>query len=326
MNHVLVTGATGCVGSNLTIELLRRGYNVRAFHRTTSNTLTLQDVDVERCIGDTRDKESLRRSMKGCDTVFHTAAIVSFWRRQHAEQLDINVNGTRNVVELCLELGIEKLVHTSSIAALGFRTDGKYIDETTQYNWKMKPGYKYSKYRSELEALKGVEQGLNAIIVNPTVIIGPRDVHFHGGQIVRDSVRRRVLFYVVGGMNVVSVHDVVAGHLAAAERGRTGERYILGGWNLTFKEILNLAAHVLGGKAPPVKVPTRLARGVGHAVEFVSTLTNTQPWVTAELLTNIGSNHWCSIEKAKRELGYMPSPIEHAMLEAYHWYVENGLL
>ena len=326
MKVVLVTGATGCVGSNLAIELLRRGYAVRAFHRETSNTLTLRDVAVEHAIGDVRDKESLRKVMRGSDTVFHTAAIVSFWKKRHAEQFDINVNGTRNVVELCIELGVRKLVHTSSIAALGFRTDGRSIDETTEYNWGTQHGYKYSKHRSEREVLNGVGLGLNATIVNPSVIIGPRDVNVHGGQIVRDIARGRIPLYVEGGMNVVGVHDVVKGHIAAAERGRSGEQYILGGSNMTFKEVFDLAARVLHGKAPTVEVPVWLARAVGNAVEFLGSVTNTKPWITSELLATIGSNNWYSIEKAKRELDYCPAPIEDAMEEAYEWYAENGMI
>lgn len=280
----------------------------------------------EHCIGDTRDKESLRTAMRGCDIVFHTAAIVSFEKRRHTEQRDVNVNGTRNVVELCIESGIQKLVHTSSVAALGFRTDGQFVDETTEYNWGRRFGYKYSKHLSEREVFKGVEQGLDAVIVNPSVIIGPRDVYFHGGQIIRDIVRGRIPIYVRGGMNVVGVPDVVEGHLAAAERGRSGERYILGGWNMTFKEVFDLAARLLGGKAPLLKVPTLLAKGVGNIVEFLSNLANTKPWITTELLATIGSNNWYSIDKAQRELGYKASPIEEAMREAYLWYKENGML
>jgi dihydroflavonol-4-reductase len=326
MNTILVTGATGCVGSNLTVELLHRGYTVRAFHRSGFSRLTLKDVDVEHVIGDVRDKSILRRAMQGCDTVFHTAAIVSFERRRHEEQFDINVNGTRNVVELCLKLGVQKFVHTSSVAALGFRTDGTYIDETTEYNWGTRLGYRYSKHRSELEVFKGIERGLNAVILNPSVIIGPRDVYVHGGQIVRDIVRGLIPVYVGGGTNVVGVQDVVAGHIAAAERGRIGERYILGGWNMTFKELFDCAAIALSGRAPFIKAPVWLAKAVGHAAEFIGNVTQTKPLITAEMLATIGKNNWQSIEKAKRELGYNPGPIQEAMRQAYQWYRQNGML
>jgi len=326
MKVVLVTGATGCVGSNLVVELLRRGCSVRAFHRQNSDAVTLKDIPVEHVLGDVRDAEPLRKAMRGCDTVFHTAAIVSFWKRRRAEQFDINVNGTRNVVDLCLELGVSKLVHTSSVAALGYKSDGSMIDETTEYNWDPGFGYKYSKHRSELEVLNGVRRGLDATIVNPSVIIGPRDVYVHGGQIVRDISRGRIPLYVEGGMNVVSVHDVVKGHIAAAERGRSGERYILGGANMTFKEVFDLAARVLQGRSPFIKVPVWLAKSVGILVEFSSNRTGTRPWITAELLSTIGSKSWYSIDKARRELSYDTTPIENAMREAYTWYRENGMI
>lgn len=326
MKTILVTGATGCVGSNLTVELLKRGYTVRAFHRATSSALALKGVEVEHVTGDVRDRSSLRKAMLGCDTVFHTAAIVSFWKRKRDEQMDINVNGTRNVVESCLGLGVEKLVHTSSVAAIGFRTDGLLIDESTEYNWGTNIGYKYSKHLAELEILDGVGQGLHATLVNPTVVIGPRDAYIHGGQIVRDIKRGRIPAYVEGGMNIVSVHDVVAGHIGAAMRGRPGERYILGGVNLTHKEIFALAAKVLGGRTPVVKAPVWAVKSIARTFDLIGALTNVQPWITSELVAGVGMANWYSIEKSQRELDYQPTSVEDAMREAYEWYVENGMM
>lgn len=326
MKTLLVTGATGCIGSNLTVELLKRGYTVKALHRASSSALALKGVEVEHVPGDVRDRNSLRNAMLGCDTVFHTAAIVSFWKRKRAEQMDINVNGTKNVVESCLELGIDKLICTSSVAALGFRADGHLIDESTDYNWGTDVGYKYSKHLAELEILKGVRQGLHATLVNPTVVIGPRDAYIHGGQIVRDIKRGRIPAYVEGGMNIVSVHDVVAGHIAAAIRGRPGERYILGGVNLTHKEIFALAAKVLGGRTPVVKAPVWAVKFIARAFDLIGALTNVQPWITSELVAGVGMAQWYSIEKSQRELGYQPTSVEDAMREAYEWYVENGMM
>jgi dihydroflavonol-4-reductase len=162
--------------------------------------------------------------------------------------------------------------------------------------------------------------------VNPTVIIGPRDVRFHGGQIVRDIAHGRIPVYVEGGMNVVSVHDVVQGHVAALQRGRNGERYILGGFNMAFKEIFDTAAEVLGGRGPFTKVPIWSAKLAGNVFDLFGQITGRQPWITSELLASIGMNHWYSIEKAKRELAYVPSPIEPAFAETYAWYKKSGLL
>jgi dihydroflavonol-4-reductase len=326
MRNVLVTGATGCIGSNLVVELLNRGYNVRAFHRPTSNTITLAGVDVEHAVGDVRDANSVRTAIKGCDTVFHTAGLVSFWRKKRAEQFAINVEGTRNVVDACLELGVEKLVHTSSIAALGYRTDGQLIDESTEYNWGPNISYRYTKHLSEIEVLKGVERGLKATIVNPSIAIGPRDVHIHGGGLIVNVKRGWVPAYIDGGINIVSVHDVVNGHIAAALQGKHGEKYILGGINVTYREMLERAAQVVGGRAPRHRVPMWLGLGLARASEIVANLTTTSPWLPIDMIVGANRLNWYSSEKAKRELGYQSTSVNDAMREAYDWYQQQGML
>ena len=313
MKNILVTGATGCIGSNLITELLRRGYYVRAFHRSTSNMITLKGIDVEQMIGDILDRDSLYKAMKGCDTVFHTAALVTFWKRRRNEQFEVNTIGTQNVVNVCLELGIKKLVHTSTIAALGYRTGNGLIDETTAYNWGTRYSYRYTKHLAELGVLKGVKKGLNATIVNPAIVIGPRDINAHGGIIVRDIKRGRIPAYVEGGMNIVSVHDVVAGEIAAALHGRSGERYILGGVNLTHREIFNLAAKILEGKAPKIKAPVWLVKSIAKIFDLVGDITGIHPPLTSDLAAASGMYNWYSIEKAKRELNYEPTSIEIAI-------------
>lgn len=326
MKNIFVTGATGCIGSNLIVKLLNEGYSVRGFHRANSNRLALEDVPVECAVGDVRDKASLLAAMKGCDTVFHTAAVVSFWRQKRAEQLDINVNGTRCVVEACLELGVRKLVHTSSVAALGYRTDGELIDETTPFNWDKRITYKYSKHLAELEVLNGVGRGLNASIVNPSVIIGPRDLYMHGGQIVLDIASGRVPAYVAGGMNIVSVHDVVNGHLAAAVHGRPGERYILGGMNLTHKEVFALTADVLNAWSPRIKAPLWLVKAVAGTCDLIGIVSKRQPWITPELISGVGMNNWYCMEKGVMELGYRPTSVQLAIRESFDWYKEHGMI
>ncbi|HTK82267.1 MAG TPA: SDR family oxidoreductase [Bacteroidota bacterium] len=326
MNRILVTGATGCIGSNLIIALLEAGCQVRAFHRNSSDLRALQDVAVERITGDIRDIDSLRSAMRGCDTVFHTAALVSFWKRRKQEQLEVNVNGTRNVVNACLELGIETLVHTSSVAALGYRADGGLIDETTPFNWDPRITYKYSKHLAELEVLRGAEGGLRALLVNPTVVIGPRDVYIHGGQIVRDTKLRRIPIYIKGGMNVVSVHDVVNGHIAAARLGRSGERYILGGVNLSHREVFEHAARVLKVQPPRIKAPVPVVQSIAKICDLFGELTHMQPWITSDLISGIGKFNWYSIDKAKQELAYTTSSIDAAIQETYEWYLNNNML
>ena len=326
MKKILVTGATGCIGSNLVLELLRQGYNVRVFHRASSNTLTLKDVHAEHVLGDILNKESLSKAMVGCDTVFHTAALVTFWKRERDEQFRVNVLGTRNIVETCLELGMKKLVHLSTIAALGYRTDGQLIDESTVYNWGTRHSYRYTKHLAELEVLKGVERGLNATIVNPSIIIGPRDINAHGGTIVREIKRGRIPLYPKGGMNIVSVHDIVGGIISAADAGRSGERYILGGFNMTNKEVFELAAKVLDGKAPKLEAPTWVVKTAAKVLDIFGDMTGIKPPLTPDLAAAVGLYNWYSIEKAKCELGYQPMSIEYAIKEAYFWYKDNGMI
>jgi dihydroflavonol-4-reductase len=326
MKRVLVTGATGCVGSNLIRVLQKDKIDVIAFHRKSSNTLNLDGLEIEHRYGDVRDKESLLHAIRGCDTVFHTAAIVSFWKGKRQEQFDVNVGGTSNVVEACLECGTERLVHTSSVAALGYRTDDGLIDETTTYNWGSAIGYKYSKHLAELEILEGVKKGLNASIVNPTVIIGPGDLYIHGGQMVRDIARRRIPAYSAGGMNLVGVRDVVIGHIAAAERGKPGERYILGNRNMTHQEAFAFVAGVLQKPAPKIKSPILLTKAIAHAFDAIGAITGKQPWITSELISGIGKCNWYSIDKAVRQLGYSTSPLEDDVKETYQWYKKHGMV
>jgi len=326
VKNILVTGGTGFIGSNLVRELIRRGYNVRSFQRASSNDITLRGVEVEHVIGDIIDRDSLASAMRGCDTVFHTAALVTFWKRKRKEQFEVNVSGTKNIVDTCLETGIEKLVHTSSVAALGYRTDRGLIDESTAYNWGALYSYRYTKHLAELEILKGVDKGLNSSIINPSIIIGPRDINTHGGIILKDIKHGRIPSYVEGGMNIVSVHDVVAGEIAAALHGRNGERYILGGVNLTYREVFQLVAKILDGKPPKIKVPVWIVKFAGKVLDLVGDITHTQPPLTSDLTAAAGLYNWYSIEKAKRELGYNPTSIEDAIREAYEWYKENGMI
>jgi dihydroflavonol-4-reductase len=326
VTRVLVTGATGFIGSHLAAALISEGFTVRAFHRRDSNTLLLQHLPVEHSFGDIRDADAVASAVKGCSHVFHTAALVSFWKKKSAEQLEVNIGGTNNVVQACIREGVASFVHTSSVAALGYRRDGALIDETTAFNWDNSITYKYSKYRAEIDVLDGVARGLDAKIVNPTVIIGPGDARMHGGQIVRDIGRGHIPAYVEGGMNIVGVHDVVRGHLAAARRGKSGERYILGGYNVTHKNAFALVAGVLKKPGPRFRAPVWSVKALGKVCDAYGAVTGKEPWITSELISGVGMNNWYSIAKAQRELGYEPTPIEPVIKETYDWYEEHGML
>ena len=327
MKNVLITGGTGFIGSNLAAVLLDAGSKVTILRRPSSSLANIAHLRVDHAIGDVRDKASLKRAMEGCDTVFHTAAIVSFWKPNHKTQYDVNVLGTRNVVEACLESGIKRLVHTSSIAAVGYPTNGGYSDENAPFNWQsVGSGYKNSKHLAELEIAAGVAHGLNAVIVNPGVVIGPGDVHFNGGKIIRSVKKHLALIYIEGGMNIVYVGDVVRGHLAAALKGRAGERYILGGENLTHKQAFQMTAEAVGGIVPRVRMPLVLLRLIARVFDTGGMLLNREPMVTSELFSGAGKYNWYSSAKAERELGYTITPFREAVAKTYRWYVEQGLL
>ncbi len=326
MTDILITGGTGCVGSNLAAALVHEGYHVRIFRRPQSNLAALRGIDVEHRIGDVADYRSLVEAFQGCDTVFHTAAIVTFARKRRDEQHMVNVIGTRNVVRACMAAGVKKLVHTSSIAAIGYPAPGKISDESKEFNWPNAKGYKLSKVLAETEVLGGVALGLPAVIVNPSVIIGERDIRFHGSQLIRDIKRGRIPVYIDGGMNVVYVQDVVRGMIGAALRGRTGERYILGGENLTHKEAFQRIARQIGGFTPRVKLSTSLLRTGAKVIERLSDLLGVEPIVTADLVAGAGIFNWYSSDKAVRELGYTITPFDEAVLATYTWYREQGYL
>ncbi len=327
MNNVLVTGGTGFIGSNLAIALLQEGCNVRILRRPDSDLRAIGSAEVDHRLGDVRDLDSLKRAMNGCDTVFHTAAVVSYWRKDRERMYEVNIEGTRNVVQACMETGVQKLVHTSSVAAIGFLEQGNWADETNIFNWEpYDVGYRISKHRAEQEVLKGVRLGLPAVIVNPSIVIGPRDIHFNGGQIIRDIYKKRIFFYIDGGMNLVHVHDVVRGSLAAAQKGRIGERYILCGENLQIRDVFRITAEVVRGIVPRIKLSDSVVRLVAGLPEMIGNLSNTKPWLTRELVARPGTAYYFSCAKAQRELGYAVTPFRKGVEEAFAWYKDNKFL
>lgn len=326
MKNVLVTGGTGFIGANLAARLVSRGCNVRILRRQNSDLRAIDGIDVEHRIGDVRDRRAVESAMKGCDTVFHTTAIVRARRSGNREQQEVNVLGTRTVVEACLATGVEKLVHTSSVAAVGYPEPGQLATEETEYNWSAASGYKLSKHLAEKEVYAGIAQGLKAIIVNPSVVLGERDINIHGGQLVLESKRGRIPFYISGGMNIVYVGDVVDGHIAAAQRGRVGERYILSGENLTHKEIFERTARLIGARPPMARLPLSLFKAGVKTIELMSALLGKDPWISSDLARVAGMYNWFSCEKAKRELGYSVTPFDQTILFCYHWYREHGFI
>lgn len=326
MKRVLITGGTGFLGANLAEALTLRGCAVRILRRRGSDAGILEGITVDHCYGDIRDPDAVRQAVRSCDTVVHSAAIVKYLKSRWQEQREVNVDGTRNVVNACLSEGSVRLVHVSSIAALGHPPGREPANEETAFNWQERPSYKLSKRLAELEVLEGVKNGLDAVIVNPSIIIGERDIHFHGGSLLTNARKGTTLLYMDGGMNVVYVGDVVRGIIAAAERGRTGERYILAGENLTVHEAFARTADIVGGRRPIGRVPLPLLRAGTRLIEGVCDLLGVEPPISMDLIVHAGIYNWYSSGKAERELGYTITTFDQAVKAAYDWYRQNGYI
>jgi dihydroflavonol-4-reductase len=326
MPTALVTGATGFLGSNLCRALQESGWQIRAFRRPLSPLpFALRSGSTE-VIGDITDADTLASATMGCDAVFHAAALVSFSRRVSLEQHRVNVLGTRTVVNACLFSRVPLLIHTSSVAAIGLAPDGELADESTPLDRTSLHGYRESKVLAEEEVQRGIQAGLRAVIVNPAVIVGEGDTRFHGGEIIRAVKNGLVPLYARGGMNIVSVSDVVQGMLSAVSHGRTGERYILAGENLRHREIFERTADLIGGLKPIGEVPTGLLRLTAGTVELLFRALGKEPPLTADLAAVAGRTLWYSSEKARRELGFSSVPFDETILRAYDWYRKHGYL
>ena len=256
--QALVTGGTGFVGGNLVAGLTARGIKARVLRRESSSLAALDGLEYETVVGDILgSEESLAEAMADCNWVFHTAAVTQYWRRNTANIYEVNVGGTRRALAAAKRAGVERFVFTSSLGAMGIPRNGHLLDESSQFNIdpRLFP-YGHSKHLAEREVRRAAAEGLAAVIVNPAAIVGPRDVNMLSGSIIVEAARGRIRACFPGGLNFVAVEDVVAGHLAAAERGRSGERYILAGENLTYRRLATIVCEVVGRKAPAVVLPT----------------------------------------------------------------------
>ncbi len=318
---VLVTGATGFIGANIVRVLLKKGYSVRALVRPNSDRRNLDGLGVEFAVGDVRDRNSIKRSMNGCRLVFHTAALYSFWVRPRRLIYDINVKGTRNVLQTALEKGVERVVYTSSVATLGLRKDGKPADETTPVDpLKIVGDYKKSKYLAEQVALEFAKK-FPVVIVNPSFPVGPYDIKpTPTGRVILDFLNRKMPAYVETGVNVVAVKDVALGHLLAAEKGRVGERYILGGENVTMRGLLKLLSEVTGLPAPRVRLPYYPVLALSYINAAACALTDTIPRMTPETIRM--SRHYMFFDpsKAVQEIGLPQTPARDALHRAVEWF------
>lgn len=325
---ILVTGATGFVGSHVARQLAAAGHSVRALVRPTSNVKVLDGAACEFFEGDLRDAASLTRAMQGVQRVYHVAADYRLWTKNPAELYESNVEGTRRLIETAHRAGADRIVYTSTVATIAVPRHGALPNEDTWAKLDEMIGhYKRSKFLAEQVALDAARAGAPVIIVNPTAPVGPGDWKpTPTGRIVLDFLKGKMPAYVDTGLNVAPVEDVAAGHLLAAEKGRIGERYILGGRNMTLKQILDALAAIAGRSAPRIRLPHAVALLAGYADEIFSRVLGREPQIPVEGVKMSRHKMFVESDKAHRELGYQPSKVEAALERAVRWYEEHGYI
>lgn len=326
--HVFVTGGTGFVGANLVAGLNENGIQPRVLHRASSSLDALEGLAYVSIVGDIlADRSFLADVMASCDWVFHVAAVADYWRQNTDWLYRVNVEGTKNILAAARAAGVKRLVFTSSLAAMGLPEAGQLLTEDSRFN--LQPAqfpYGHSKHLAEAAVQAAVAEGLAAIIVNPAVVLGPRDVNAISGSLILEAARGIVRFTLPGGVNYVAVEDVVAGHIAAAERGRVGERYILAGENISHQEALKEICRVVGRPSPKISIPgwalPLLAWGVAGARLFLGSRVPLDP--TQVRLS--GAAIYADGSKARQKLRVPVTPFVTAVQQTYDWYKEKGFL
>src|SRR5437763_11335414 len=324
---VLVTGATGFIGSHVAQALAVQGADLRLLTRASSRTDNIAGLNAERVTGDLRDPGSLKRAMQGCEFVFHVAADYRLWVRDPDQMYRSNVEGTRAIIRAAQESGVRRVIYTSSVATMGFTTAGHLANESSPVSIKEMVGhYKRSKFMAEQIALEAGNKGANVVVVNPTTPIGEYDIKpTPTGRIVVDFLKRKFPAYVDTGLNLADVKEVARGHLLAMEKARPGQRYILGGENLTLKQILDKLAALTGLPAPTMKVPHAVAMGFAVFDQFVTGIVmGKEPRATIDAVKMGRKKMFASSAKAERELGYKVLPIEDALHRAIDWFQSHG--
>jgi dihydroflavonol-4-reductase len=324
---VFLTGATGFLGSHVARVLSEQGADLRLLVRPTSNLKNLEGLRAETATGDLRDPASLEKAMSGCDTVFHVAADYRLWVRDPNEMYRSNVEGTQAILEAARKNSVRCVVYTSSVATMGFTGNGCPADEDSPVSLADMIGhYKRSKFMAEQVALEAGRGGMRVVTVNPTTPVGEQDVKpTPTGRIVVDFLKRKFPAYVETGLNLVDVRECARGHIAAMEKGKSGERYILGGENLTLKQILDKLGAISGLPSPKVKLPYFVAYAAGAVDQTISgRLLGREPRATIETVRMGKKKMWASSGKAERELGWKTLPADAALRRAVDWFRANG--
>jgi dihydroflavonol-4-reductase len=317
-----VTGATGFIGASIVRELLKDGCEVRVLARPGSDRRNLAGLDIEIWEGDLSDRGSLIRGLSGCQMLFHAAADYRLWTRTPATMYDVNVGGTRTILSAALTAGVEKVVYTSSVGTLGNPGDGTPGNETTPVDFSQMVGdYKKSKFLAERAAEAFLEQGLPLVIVNPSTPVGPMDIKpTPTGKIIVDFLNRKMPAYLDTGLNLLDVESCARGHLLAAQKGRIGEKYILGNENLTLARIFELLSEITGLKAPRVKLPYYPILMAAYANQALSALTGREPLIPLAGVQMAAKFMYFDTSKAVAELGLPLTPVKASLERAVAWF------
>lgn len=323
----LVTGANGFVGCHVVRALRERGTHVRAFVRKGADVRALEGIDCEPAYGDLRDRESLMRATRGCSVVYHVGADYRLWVPHEAPMYAANVEGTRNVLAAARAAGVDRIVYTSTVGALGIGADGIGRESTPVTLADMVGPYKRSKFIAEQEMLRAEREGAPVVIVNPSTPIGSYDYKpTPTGRIIVDFVNRRMPAYLETGLNLVNVEDVARGHILAAERGRVGEKYILGGENLTLEQMLGRLSALSGLPAPRVKIPYAVAYGFAMGAEAIArTVTHRPPRASLTEVRMARKKMFFAIAKARSELDYEPTAVDDGLRRAIEFFHRVGM-
>jgi len=325
--RVFVTGATGFVGGHVAQSYAAEGASLRLLTRQTSRLDSLAGIDAEMVQGDLLEARKLRSALTGCDALVHVAADYRLWVRDPKQMYAANVDGTRELLKLAREVGIQRVVYTSSVATMGFKADGTIVNEETPVALADMIGhYKRSKFMGEQEAIQAARAGQHVMILNPTTPIGPGDAKpTPTGRIIVDFLNKKFPAYVDTGLNLVDVTEVARMHVVALERGTPGDRYILGGENLTLKQILDRMSAITGLPSPTMKVPHTVAMVFAYFDEAITgRLRGKEPRATVEAVRMGRKMMFASSAKAERELGLRVLPVYHAMRSAIDWFTANG--
>jgi dihydroflavonol-4-reductase len=325
---IVITGATGHLGNVLIRKLLHQNKKVRVVILPGEDTASLEGLEVDKVEGDVRDPDSLRRAFQGADLVFHCAGVISILPGQNQQLYQVNVLGTRNVVNMCLETRVKRLVYTSSIHALSEPESGIVFDESSGFNPENVLGeYSKSKTLGTLEVIKGIEKGLDAVILCPSGIIGPYDYRVSEmGKLIVDFVKGKVKVYIAGAYDFVDVRDVAKGHILAGEKGRKGECYILSGQQISVLQLLKFLEEITGAKAPSLKVPHQVARVTGFFNVLYCNLMKIKPLFTPFSIDVLASNSLVSCQKAQDELGYSSRSIYESIRDTVQWFKQKGMI